>query len=77
VAIGVYHISEDMAQVIQKLVPDLESQHDHHHGSEANIEPFHFAYNVIYLGSVVCIWLIFRGLYLKEMRLVKSLIIVY
>jgi hypothetical protein len=75
VAIGAFHISEDMAQVIQKFIPDLESPHDHHHGSEVNIEPFHFAYNVIYLGLVVYIWLIFRDLYLKEMRLVKSLII--
>jgi hypothetical protein len=73
-AIGGLHMAEHVAQVIQKFVLHMQPAHGLL-GAKVDIEPIHFTYNILYLGLVALVWIMFRQHPMRELRLVYGLIL--
>jgi hypothetical protein len=66
----------NLAHTIQEFMVGSQLTRDHH-DSEVAKELFHYLYNVMILGLLITLtWFLFRNSFFKDMRLVKSFIVV-
>lgn len=71
-AVQSFHMLEHIVQVIQKFVLQLPVAHGIL-GASLDFEPVHFTFNILYLGSVAVVWIIFTKTPIRKMNLIYGL----
>jgi hypothetical protein len=72
-----FHMIEHIAQIIQKLALNLPVSNGVL-GHALDVEPVHFAYNIIYLALMAFVWIVFtKYTSIKKMTLLYGLITLF
>jgi len=73
VAVQSFHMLEHIVQVIQKFILQLPVAHGIL-GASLDFEPVHFTFNILYLGLVAAVWIIFTETPIRKMNLIYGLV---
>jgi hypothetical protein len=73
VAVQSFHMLEHIVQVIQKFILLLPVAHGIL-GASLDFEPVHFTFNILYLGLVAAVWIVFTKARIRKMNLIFGLV---